>query len=32
MERLTPSQLDLDTAGMLVANFLQGWLQAGLAL
>ena len=32
MERLPASQLDLDSAGMLVANFLQSWRRAGLAL
>src|SRR5438552_2287353 len=32
MERSPSSQLDLDSAGMLVANFLQSWRQAGLAL
>jgi hypothetical protein len=32
MERLHPSPLDLDSAGMLVANFLQSWRQAGWAL
>jgi hypothetical protein len=31
MEHLAP-RLDLDMAGMLVANFLQSWLQAGLDL
>src|ERR1700730_3790656 len=31
MESLASSRLDLDMAGMLVANFLQSWLQAGLA-
>src|ERR1700737_5286047 len=28
---LSASRLDLDVAGILVANFLQSWLQAGLA-
>src|SRR6266404_63580 len=32
MERLPSSPLDLDSAGMLVANFLQSWRQAGFAL
>lgn len=32
MERLPASQLDLDSAGMLVANFLQSWRRSGLAL
>src|SRR5207244_13634064 len=32
MERLPLSQLDLDSAGILVANFLQSWWRAGLAL
>src|SRR3974390_72727 len=32
MERLSPSQLDLDSAGILVANCLQSWWQAGFAL
>src|SRR5580765_1799919 len=32
MERLPSSQLDVDSAGILVANFLQSWWQAGLAL
>src|ERR1051326_2238447 len=32
MERLPPSQFDLDSAGILVANFLQSWWQAGFAL
>src|SRR6266542_4111912 len=32
MERLPQSQLDLDSAGILVANFLQSWWQAGFAL
>ena len=31
MERLARSRLDLDMAGTLVANFLQSWLQAGVA-
>ena len=31
MERLPSSQLDVDSAGILVANFLQSWWQAGLA-
>src|SRR5881396_1734100 len=32
MERLSSSQLDLESAGILVANFLQSWWQAGSAL
>ena len=32
MERLTLSQLDIDSAGILVANFLQSWWRAGLVL
>jgi hypothetical protein len=32
MERLSSSQLDLESAGILVANFLQSWWQAGFAL
>src|SRR5437879_12543982 len=32
MERLPLSQLDIDSAGILVANFLQSWWRAGLAL
>src|SRR5919106_6890390 len=32
MERYSSSQLDLDSAGILVANFLQSWWQAGSAL
>src|SRR5262245_39127882 len=32
MERFPSSQLDLDSAGILVANFLQSWWQAGYAL
>jgi len=31
MKRLLSSQLALDSAGILVANFLQSWWQAGLA-
>src|SRR6185436_12819458 len=31
MERLPSSQLDIDSAGILVANFLQSWWQAGFA-
>src|SRR4030095_9379305 len=32
MERFSSSQLDLDSVGMLVANLLQSWWQAGFAL
>src|SRR2546425_5276822 len=32
MERLSSSQVDLDSAGILVANFLQSWWRAGFAL
>src|SRR5512145_1698112 len=32
MARLPASQLDLDSAGILVANFLLSWRQAGLDL
>src|SRR5882724_12788690 len=32
MERLPLSQLDIDSAGILVANFLQSWWRAGFAL
>src|SRR5664279_376666 len=32
MERLAASQLDLDSVGSLVANLLQSWRRAGLAL
>src|SRR5258707_14535293 len=28
MERLAPGELDLDMAGIVVANFLQSWLKA----
>ena len=32
MERSPSSPLDLDAAGILVANFLQSWRHAGLAV